>query len=139
MENASKALIIAGAIILAILIIGLGMAVFNQAKDAITGSNMDSEKIGAINSKYEEYLGTKVKGSKVRTLCDVIRNNNLAVGSGDSETIYNVSLTYKANTNKISATDINGIRNVISASKTFKVTATYGGDGLINAIKIEDN
>ena len=31
MENASKALIIAGAILLSILIIGLGMAIYQQA------------------------------------------------------------------------------------------------------------
>jgi len=30
MENASKALIIAGAILLSILIIGLGMAIYNE-------------------------------------------------------------------------------------------------------------
>ena len=49
MENASKALIIAGAILLAILIIGLGMAVFNNIKD-IANPNLDSEKIQTINS-----------------------------------------------------------------------------------------
>ena len=140
MENASKALIIAGAIILAILIIGLGMAVFNQAKDAITGSNMDSEKIGAINSKFEEYLGNNVKGSKARTLCDVIRNNNLAVGAGDGETVYNVALTYSTtDVGKLSAADINIIRNKISAAKTFKIVPTYGADGLINLITITPN
>ena len=35
MENASKALIIAGAILLSILIIGLGMSIFNASKTAI--------------------------------------------------------------------------------------------------------
>ena len=38
MENASKALIIAGAILLAILIIALGVFIFNKAKSA---TNMD--------------------------------------------------------------------------------------------------
>ena len=33
MENASKALIIAGAILLAILLISLGIMIFNQAQD----------------------------------------------------------------------------------------------------------
>ena len=35
MENASKALIIAGAILLSILIIGMGMFIYNQAQDQI--------------------------------------------------------------------------------------------------------
>ena len=142
MENASKALIIAGAIILAILIIGLGMAVFNQAKDAITGSNMDSEKIGAINAKYEEYLGTAIKGSKARTLCDVIRNNNLSVGAGDTDTVYPVSLTIKIGTatkcdKKTDAASINTGRAAISAAKNCSIVATYDTTtGLINAITI---
>ena len=78
MENASKALIIAGAILLSILIIGLGMMVFNNAKDAISGANLDDSKVAAINSKFENYLGPKVKGSNVKSLCDLVKNNNLA-------------------------------------------------------------
>ena len=35
MENASKALIIAGAILLAILLISLGIMIFNQAQDTV--------------------------------------------------------------------------------------------------------
>ena len=41
MENASKALIIAGAILLAILIISLGILIFNQAQDTVGSVNMD--------------------------------------------------------------------------------------------------
>ena len=41
MENASKALIIAGAILLSILIIGLGMYIYNMAADAITDTGLD--------------------------------------------------------------------------------------------------
>ena len=41
MENASKALIIAGAILLSILIIGLGMYIYQQANSATSGTNLD--------------------------------------------------------------------------------------------------
>ena len=144
MENASKALIIAGAIILGILIIGLGMAVFNQAKEAITGSNMDAEKLAAINSKFESYLGTKVKGSTVRSLIDVVKNNNL---TADGTTTYTVNISYKAsasaNATTVSgnnATGFNNLKNTIIASATYKVEATYGGaGGAINSITITKN
>ena len=76
MENASKALIIAGAIILAILIIGLGMVVFNQARDAIGGANLDSEKATAFNSKFLAYTGSSVTGANARSLRDLIIANN---------------------------------------------------------------
>ena len=38
MENASKALLIAGAILICILLIGVGMMVFNGAQNSIGGA-----------------------------------------------------------------------------------------------------
>ena len=45
MENASKALIIAGAILLAILLISLGIMIFNQAQDTVTNSGMTEAEL----------------------------------------------------------------------------------------------
>ena len=45
MENASKALIIAGAILLSILIISLGILIFSQAQDTINSINMSEQEI----------------------------------------------------------------------------------------------
>ena len=72
MENASKALIIAGAILLSILIIGLGMLMFNQAKDAITGTGIDDQKVKAYNAQYDDYMGTNVNGTKVTKNMEII-------------------------------------------------------------------
>ena len=77
MENASKALIIAGAILLAISIIGIGMYVFQQAQGAMSGIGMDSEKAAAYNQKFDSYIGTNIKGTQVRALYDVVRNHNV--------------------------------------------------------------
>ena len=51
MENASKALIIAGAILLSILIIGLGMFIYQQAADAMDVGAVKSAEVDAYNSK----------------------------------------------------------------------------------------
>ena len=48
MENASKALIIAGAILLSIAIIGIGMAVFQMASGTISSANMSAQEIEAF-------------------------------------------------------------------------------------------
>lgn len=40
MENASKALIIAGAILLSVLIISLGIMVYNNAKNTVGSANL---------------------------------------------------------------------------------------------------
>ena len=45
MENASKALIIAGAILLAILIIGLGIFIYRQAANTVSDTGMDQLSI----------------------------------------------------------------------------------------------
>ena len=50
MENASKALIIAGAILLAILLISLGIMIFNQAQDTVNNSGMSQAEITAFNA-----------------------------------------------------------------------------------------
>ena len=61
MENASKALIIAGAILLAILIIGLGMFIYNQAADTLDGAQLDGQKVDSYNREFLQYEGTKQK------------------------------------------------------------------------------
>ena len=45
MENASKALIIAGAILLAILLITLGIYIFQQAQSTVNNSGMSQAEI----------------------------------------------------------------------------------------------
>ena len=83
MENASKALIIAGAILLSISIIAIGMAVFNQAKEAMEGSGIDAEKVATYNSKFDSYAGSQ-SGSNVKALLTTIQNHNLANTNDDS-------------------------------------------------------
>ena len=65
MENASKALIIAGSIILAVLIIVLGMYFYNQAVGIGKNINMTEYEIQSYNSKFINYEG-KVSGTKAR-------------------------------------------------------------------------
>ena len=59
MENASKALIIAGAILLSIAIIGIGMYVFNMASGTINQANMSGQEIEAYNSEFTKYEGVQ--------------------------------------------------------------------------------
>ena len=54
MENASKALIIAGSILVAILIVSLGVMVFNRfSGTAKEMANMNEQEISAFNSKIQ--------------------------------------------------------------------------------------
>ena len=71
MENASKALIIAGAILLAILIIGLGVFIFQKAKSATNMDDLDSQAVEAHNSTFQNYEGT-INGPQAKALIDAV-------------------------------------------------------------------
>ena len=140
MENASKALIIAGAILLAISIIGIGMYVFQQASGAMSGMTMDPEKAAAFNQKFDSYLGENVKGTQVRLLVDTVRNHNIASQSDDSLL---VTLSSKDGTGTDVST-LNSIKAGIKAGLTYKVSVegNEGYDsktGYIKTITIEQS
>ena len=133
MENASKALIIAGAILLSILIIGLGMMVFNNAKNALTSANLDQEQIDAFNSKFESYIGTNKRGTDIRTLCNTVKSSNAA----DEENA--IKISYCSDTDKTSQADILAIRNQLKNGNRYDVTATFNKNTkLIDSIEIKD-
>ncbi len=74
MENASKALIIAGAILLSILIIALGIFVFNQAKNATNTDSLEDMNVSTFNQVYTNYNGGQY-GSQVASLLDQVATN----------------------------------------------------------------
>lgn len=140
MENASKALIIAGAIILAILIIGLGMFIYQQASGAISGANLDPQKVAAYNAQFEDYEGT-ISGTQARALYSLIRNHN---NSKVDDTTLQVALTIEGNDYeagaKKPASDVAIVlpANTLKAGKTYNVTfATDPNSGYITACNIK--
>lgn len=129
MENASKALIIAGAILLSILIIGLGMMIFNQAKDAISGTGMDQQKIATYNAEFTDYEGTNVNGTRARSLCDVVRNHNIT-NSEDESLLIGIN-------GKNDTASINAAKTTFKAGKTYTITCEYDEKtGYVNNITV---
>ena len=132
MENASKALIIAGAILLAIAIIGVGMLVFSNARDAISDTGMTAEQVAVYNSTFTNYQGTQ-RGSNVKTMCNTIVTHNLTA-TDDSE---KVQVLYGQATADVDASDvvesntttthINDIRDK-SIQSGVSYTITFGYD-----------
>ena len=78
MENASKALIIAGAIILAILIITLGIGVYKLAIEPMgnTSQQMSDLDAQAFNTKFTQYEGNNVRGSNVNVMLQSVVSSN---------------------------------------------------------------
>lgn len=81
MENATKALIIAAAILIAIVLISLGVYVLNIGQESISGADMTEQEISTFNAKFTAYTGKAVLGSKVNALLTAIQTNNVSEGS----------------------------------------------------------
>ena len=92
MENASKALIIAGAILLAILIISLGIMIYNQASGVVNNNAMTEVEISSFNQKFTQYGTSNVRGAQVNALLQAVVNNNIS-NSNDTSKQVKVTLT----------------------------------------------
>ena len=91
MENASKALIIAGAILLAILTISLGILIYNQASGVVGNNTMSEVDIQTFNQKFTQYVGEQ-RGSAVRSLIQQVQASNSAEGNEQRQVTINVDL-----------------------------------------------
>ena len=76
MENASKALIIAGAILLSILLISLGIMVYTNSKDTVGSSNLSKQEIETFNSEWLSYEGKDKTAGEVRTMLQAVNASN---------------------------------------------------------------
>ena len=132
MENASKALIIAGAILLAILIISLGIMIYQQASGVVNNNSMTEVDVSTFNAKFEQYLGANVRGAQVNALINTVNTNNMSQDDASKK------VTIKGNTtNTEQATDY---KKDYKTGSTYKVTVTKNTKGgLISEITIVEN
>lgn len=77
MENATKALLIAAAVLIAILIISLGIVVYNMASETISSVNFSDQEITAFNDKFTQYDGEHVRGSEVNAMLKTVLDSNM--------------------------------------------------------------
>jgi len=77
MENATKALVMAGAILIAILLISAGLVVINSTKGVIDQGAQSGKlmEINMFNSKFEAYEGIRT-GAEVKQLINLVRVSN---------------------------------------------------------------
>lgn len=77
MENATKALIIAAAILIAIVLISLGVFVLGNGSQLVKeNSDMTGTQASTYNSQFEAYIGDKVSGTKVKQLVNLVNQHN---------------------------------------------------------------
>ena len=139
MENASKALIIAGAILIAILLISVAVIIMNSTgsmQDRV-GKTADTMEIQTFNSNFTSYEGTNISASQVKALLSLIKSSNAANGVADTAADKQ-STTEKYVYLDNSTGTISSI-TAVSSNKTYTVEVTEYYKGYVNKIKITEN
>lgn len=138
MENATKALLIAAAVLVAILIISLGLVVYNMAAETVNNSaNLSQQEIQTFNEQFTQYQGDNVRGSNVNALLKTALNNNITK-SQEGKKAMKVKVTLEG-TVVLAGED--GSETSLSkradASKMYKVQVDQDGEGgLVHSITI---
>ena len=151
MENASKALIIAGAILLSILIIAIGMYIYTSSTATIKDSmqDMTSSEIEAFNSNLTTYAGNQT-WSQVKAMLGRLAANaktyedqitkipTVSARCGDN----GANPLTADRPNEESHPDeyiahINEISNDIKLKHTYWVRTEIGAAGLVNRIYVD--
>lgn len=94
MENAAKALEIAGGVLIAILIISLFVYMFNQVSyhQATQNMNLESQQLEEFNKKFEAYNKSILYGADVISVINMaISNNQTEIESSNNSTLENWS------------------------------------------------
>lgn len=133
MENASKALLIAGAILIAILLIGVAMMTMNgiEGITSQSGEQLDSMEIQMFNKKFTQYEGSNVSGSNVKALINnIMSNNNTYFGDASRQ------IELYIGTQKKAAKD--ALKD-IGANYRYEVTtdASISTDGYVHKVTIK--
>ncbi len=118
MENASKALIIAGAILISILIIGLGVYFYNMAASAGGKVNLNRQEANAHNQAFTTYFGDRKSSTDVKNLMQEVRSNNIT-GSTEGETV-DITVLF-GTTDTLTVTTPSKISALVKAGKTYWV------------------
>ena len=105
MENASKALIIAGAILISILLISVGIIVMNTINEPVdeAGRQADQQAVEMFNSKFTSYGGKGQRAASIKALITAVNSAkknkddiSIDITAGEVETgeTYTVNFEY---------------------------------------------
>ena len=149
MENASKALLIAGAILISILIIAIGMFIYNSAQSTINNSmqSMSTQEVQAFNNEFMSFEG-KQSGSNIKAMIGTLIANANTYRDEPSK-IPGVRFDKVNNSSESSVleaevpeasqpapyiTALNTIRNKVEPKHQYWVSITNQDNGIIDAL-----
>lgn len=134
MENATKALLIAAAILIAILVISLGIVVYQMAAETVDGIGFSSQEVDASNEQFTRYNGQHRRGSEVNAMLKTVLSSNVkALSTGEEAKLVSVQGDVTLTTGATSLSD------QADTSSLYTVTVNYGGSGgLVDTITVTE-
>ena len=134
MENATKALLIAAAVLIAILLISLGVGVFTTASEQMGNADLSEYEVGKFNEKFTQYEGTNRSGADVNALLQTVFTHNNAQED--------VSLCVGV-TGAATVTSTKGLTTSptkVSTGSRYTVKCTYNAkSGLVTSVAVTKN
>ena len=137
MENATKALLIAAAVLIAILIISLGIVIYNQASETINSVNMSGQEIQAFNDQFLKCGGGGQRGTEINALLKTALNNNMSeiTENGGTETAKCVEIVGNSGA---AIDEAAGTMTKVDSARVYDVTVAQDGEGgLVHTITID--
>lgn len=135
MENASKALIIAGAILVSILLISIGVIIINSTGDMTdqVGSTADTMAIETFNSQFTNYEGSAVSAAQVKSLVSKVNASNATNDATPANGNTPASEKYVAIVWTSPLTGVGSLKN----TQKYKVELGYDAStGYVNSVTI---
>ena len=125
MENATKALLIAAAVLVAIIIISITLVIVNQGQEAVSGADLSEIEAAQFNASFLSYQGTNVSTAQVNALLNtVFRHNKNELASGENRYVA-ITVTGKNGGAAIQTLATLATSNVSSTNTIPRVTGSY--------------
>lgn len=128
MENASKALIIAGAILVSILLISVGVLIINSTRNITEqpGQITDTMEKDNFNAQFTVFEGTANSAAQIKSLVSKIKASNATYEAPNVGDFKHVEIVWNPTTLKPAT---------LSANKRYTVELDYT-DGYVSSVTI---
>lgn len=129
MENATRALLIAGGVLIAIIILSVLVITLQRTGNVSRGydQTVQTEEITIFNSNFTKYLGQDLTIHQVVTIYNFAKSNNVSCNKHyDEDNIKD---------------DLDGITINAEGKRmqnTYKISISYGTDGYVSGISFSD-
>lgn len=121
MENASKALIMAGSILIAIMVISLLVIAYNNLTETMNAKNDEDaiEQVIEFNKQYDVYYRNNLYGSDILSLANKVADYNERQSKEQGYAILDIEVTFKKTIDAYNSEKISNSENIIERNKKY--------------------